>query len=381
MLDMPRAREVFEASTDFTVGIEEEFGILDPETRALAQRYEELHEAAQGDDVLRQSVAGELISSEIEIRCGKGNTFAEALDSQREARARLFRLAETRGVLLASTGTHPWSPWWEQRIIDTDHYKRLLDDLGYVARRNNTFSMHVHVGIRGADRAIAVCNRLRQILPELLAVSANSPFLDGYDSGLASARSQIFTKSFPRCGIPEPFENWTAYADHVEFLVRTHSIVEHTQLWWSVRPHHSFGTVELRICDAQTSADESTALAGLLAACAAQAALDHDEGVPAIDAPQRVVDENLWRAIRYGLDGRTIDLERREEFPSAAIPDRLLAWTAPARGLIGIDPALPGTNGAQRQREALRGGASIEEVFAAEVETTRATYSAQEVTT
>jgi carboxylate-amine ligase len=381
MLDMPRAREVFEASTDFTVGIEEEFGILDPETRALAQRYEELHEAAQGDDVLKESVAGELISSEVEIRSGKGNTFAEALDSQREARARLFRLAETRGVLLASTGTHPWSPWWEQRIIDTDHYKRLLHDLGYVARRNNTFSMHVHVGIRGADRAIAVCNRLRQILPELLAVSANSPFLDGYDSGLASARSQIFTKSFPRCGIPEPFEDWTAYADHVDFLVRTNSIVEHTQLWWSVRPHHSFGTIELRICDAQTSADESTALAGLLAACAAQAALDHDEGVPAIDAPQRVVDENLWRAIRYGLDGRTIDLERREEFPSAAIPDRLLAWTAPARGLIGIEPALPGANGAQRQREALRGGASIEEVFAAEVETTRATYSAQEVTT
>jgi carboxylate-amine ligase len=381
MLDMPRAREVFEASTDFTVGIEEEFGILDPETRALAQRYEELQEAADADDVLKPRAAGELISSEIEIRSAKGSTFAEALASQREARARLFHLAERHGVLLMSTGTHPWSPWWEQRIIDTDHYKRLLNDLGYVARRNNTFSMHVHVGIRGADRAIAVCNRLREILPELLAVSANSPFLDGYDSGLASSRSQIFTKSFPRCGIPEPFGDWGAYADHVEFLVRTNSIVEHTQLWWSVRPHHSFGTVELRICDAQTSADESTALAGLLAACAAQAALDHDEGVPAIDAPQRVIDENLWRAIRYGLDGRTIDLERREEFPSAAIPDRLLAWTAPARGLMGIEPALPAANGAQRQREALRGGASIEEVFAAEVETTRSTYSAQEVTT
>jgi carboxylate-amine ligase len=381
MLDMKRAREVFEASTDFTVGIEEEFGILDPETRALAQRYEELKEAADADDVLAPRAAGELISSEIEIRSAKGENFAEALASQREARARLFALVERRGALLMSTGTHPWSPWWDQRIIDTDHYRRLLEDLGYVARRNNTFSLHVHVGIRGADRAIAVCNRLRQILPELLAVSANSPFLDGYDSGLASARSQIFTKSFPRCGIPEPFDDWTAYADHVDFLVRTNSIVEHTQLWWSVRPHHSFGTVELRICDAQTSAEESTALAGLLAACAAQAALDHDEGVPAVAAPQRVIDENLWRAIRYGLDGRTIDLERREEFASAAIPDRLLAWTAPARGLMGIEAALPGANGSQRQREALRGGASIEEVFAAEVETTRSTYSAQEVTT
>jgi carboxylate-amine ligase len=381
MLDMKRAREVFEASTDFTVGVEEEFGILDPGSRALAQRFEELRSAAQADDVLARSVAGELISSEIEIRSDKGTTFADALASQRESRARLFRLAADRGALLMATGTHPWSPWWEQEIIDTDHYRRLEHDLGYVARRNNTFSLHVHVGIRGADRAIEVCNRLRRVLPELLAVSANSPFLDGFDAGLASARSQIFTKSFPRCGIPPLFESFADYAQHVDFLVRTNSIVEHTQLWWSVRPHHAFGTVELRICDAQTSAEESTALAGLAVACVAQAALDHDDGVPAPDAPQRVVDENLWRAIRHGLEGRTIDLERREEFPSAALPDRLLAWTAPARGLLGIEPSLPARNGSQRQRDALAGGASIEEVFAAEVETTNATYAAQEVST
>jgi glutamate---cysteine ligase / carboxylate-amine ligase len=381
MLDMQRAREVFEASTDFTVGIEEEFGILDPETRSLSPRFEELQDASQADDVLKRSVAGELISSEIEIRSDKGETFAEALASQREARARLLRLATDRGTLLMSTGTHPWSPWWEQRIIETDHYQRLLGDLGYVASRNNTFSLHVHVGIRGADRAIDVCNRLRRVLPELLAVSANSPFLDGFDSGLASARSQIFTKSFPRCGIPPEFAGFADYASHVDFLVRTGSIIEHTQLWWSVRPHHSFGTVELRICDAQTSAEESTALAGLLVACAAQAALDHDDGVPPVDSPARIVDENLWRAIRYGLDGRTIDLERGEEFPSAALPDRLLAWTAPARVMLGIDAALPARNGAQRQRDALEAGASVKEVFAAEVDTTRTTYAAQEVTT
>ena len=381
MLDMPRAREVFEASTDFTVGIEEEFGILDRESHSLVQRFEELRGAAQADEVLARSVAGELISSEIEIRSDKGDTFAAAVASQREARARLFRLAWERDAMLMATGTHPWSPWWEQEIIDTEHYKRLERDLGYVARRNNTFSLHVHVGLRGADRAVAVCNRLRQVLPELLAVSANSPFLDGFDSGLASARSQIFTKSFPRCGIPPWFASFTEYAQHVDFLVRTRSIVEHTQLWWSVRPHHAFGTVELRICDAQTSAEESTALAGLAVACVAQAAIDHDEGVAVADAPQHVVEENLWRAIRYGLDGRTIDLERREEFPSAALPDRLLAWTAPARGLLGVEPVFPARNGAQRQRDALAGGASIEEVFAAEVDTTNTSYAAQEVTT
>ena len=150
---------------------------------------------------------------------------------RREARTRLFGLAADHNALLASTGTHPWSPWQRQRIIDTDHYRRLEDDLGYVARRNNTFSLHVHVGIRGADRAIDVCDRLRPILPQLLAISANSPFLDGSDSGLHSARTQIFTKSFPRCGIPDPFGNFAAYADYVDLLVRTKSIVEHTQLW------------------------------------------------------------------------------------------------------------------------------------------------------
>jgi carboxylate-amine ligase len=381
MLDMPRSREVFEASDDFTVGIEEEFGILDPETRDLAQRYAELREAADADDVLRDRVAGELISSEIEIRSAKGDTFGDALVSQREARTRLFRLAADHGMLLASTGAHPWSPWWEQRIIDTDHYRRLEQDLGYVARRNNTFSIHVHVGIRGADRAIAVCDRMRELLPSLLAISANSPFLDGFDSGLASARSQIFTKSFPRCGVPEPFRDWSTYADHVELLVRTRSIVEHTQLWWSVRPHHAFGTVEVRICDAQTSAEDSTALAGLAVACVAQAALDHDERAAPPPAPQRLVDENLWRAIRYGLTGRMIDLGRGEEFPAAALPDRLLAWTAPARNALGIEPALPERNGAQRQREATAAGASIEEAFAAEVATTQATYAGQGVTT
>jgi carboxylate-amine ligase len=381
MLDMPRVREVFESSEDFTIGIEEEFAILDPETRSLVQRFEELRDAAEEDEVLAEAVAGELISSEIEIRSRKGATFAEAAASQRENRARLFRLAADHGLLLAATGTHPWSPWQQQRIIDTDHYQRLERELGYVARRNNTFSLHVHVGIRGAERVVAVCDRLRAVLPELLAISANSPFLDGADSGLHSARTQIFTKSFPRCGIPDAFGRWSVYADFVDFLVRTNSIVEHTQMWWAVRPHHRFGTVEIRICDAQSSAEESTSLAGLVAACAAQAALDHDEGEAPEPPPGRYIEENLWRAERYGLDGRMIDLERGEEFPATALADRLSAWTAPARALLGVDVSLPARNGAQRQLAALEGGASIEDVYAAEVAETQRTYAAEGVTT
>ena len=376
---MVRALEVFEASEDFTVGLEEEFAILDARSLSLAHGFEELKAAAQEDQTLADAVAGELIESEIEIRSGRGAGFADACGRQRAARARLFRLAADHGLLLGATGTHPWSTWQEQRIIDTEHYRRVEEGLQYVARRNNTFSLHVHVGVRGADRAIAVCDRLRPVLPQLLAISANSIFLDGRASGLHSARSQIFTKSFPRCGIPDAFGSYRAYADYVEFLVSTNSIVEHTQLWWSVRPHHSFGTVEVRICDAQSSGDVSTALAGLIVACVAQAALDHDEGVEHEPPPRRLVEENFWRAIRYGLDGRLIDLDRGEEFPAAATADRLLSWTAPARAALGIEPELPPENGAQRQRRAVAGGGSPQEVFAAEVEEAQRTYAGAEV--
>jgi carboxylate-amine ligase len=376
VLDMARTREVFEASTDFTLAVEEEFQILDPETLALTQRFTDLKAASEGDPVLAEAIAGELIESEIEIRSGKAGTWADAVASQQEARRRLFRVAAGAGMLLGATGTHPWSPWQEQKIIDTEHYRRVAEGLQYVAWRNNTFGIHVHVGIRGADRAVAVCDRLRPVMPQLLAVAANSPFVDGCNSGLHSARSQIFTKSFPRCGIPDHYGSFEAYADYVDFLTQVGSIVEATQIWWSVRPHHSFGTVELRICDAQSSGEDSLALAGLLIAAIAQAALDDDERVPFAAHPPRLIEENFWRAIRHGLDGKMIDLDRREEFPAAALPERLLEWTAPARSALGLDVVLPAENGAQRQRRAIAAGASIEDVFAAEVELTQSTYSA-----
>src|SRR5215212_9974034 len=316
VLDMASAREAFEASDDFTVGLEEEFAILDPGTRSLVQRFEELSQAAQADEPLAASISGELIGSEIEIRSGRGEGFADALARQRDGRSRLFRLAADSGALLGSTGTHPWSPWQEQRIIDTEHYRRLEDELRYVAWRNNTFSLHVHVGVRGPDRAIRVCDRLRPVLPTLLAISANSPFVDRIDSGLHTARSQIFTKSFPRCGIPDAFGTWAAWHDYVDLLVRTGSIVEFTQLWWSVRPHHDFGTVEVRICDAQMTSTEADGLGELIVACVRRAAAEVDAGETPPDLPARLIEENMWRAIRYGLDGRMLDLEaeRIEEF-------------------------------------------------------------------
>jgi carboxylate-amine ligase len=382
-LDTDRAAESFAASTDWTVGLEEEFSILDPESLDLVPRFEELRDtAAANDPVLAESVAGELISSEIEIRSGRGEDFHDALARQRDHRRRLFELAAARGVVLGSTGTHPWADYREQPNIDTEHYRRVVDGLQYVARRNNTFSLHVHVGVQGADRAIRVCDRLRSILPTLLAVSANSPYLDARDAGLHSARSQSFTKSFPRCGIPDAYGDWATYAKYIDFLTHTNSIVEYTQVWWSVRPHFSFGTVEVRICDAQATAAESDALSGLIVACVAQAARDEDEGrVAALADPgleRRVIEENFWRAIRHGMDGKLIDFATGEERPAPAVVADLLSWTAPMRAELGIEPALPALNGAQRQRRAIESGAPMEEVFATSVQETRQSY-AQEV--
>jgi glutamate---cysteine ligase / carboxylate-amine ligase len=376
-LDLDTARAAFEASTDFTVGLEEEFALLDARDLGLISRFEELRDAAAPDPVLGPSVAGELISSEIEIRSGRGEDLFAAIAAQRERRRRLFALAEEHGVALGATGTHPWSDYRDQHIIQTDHYRRVEDGLKYVAWRNNTFSLHVHVGIRGADRAVLVCDRLRPVLPLLLAISSNSPFLDGRDSGLHSARTQIFTKSFPRCGVPDAFGSFDAFADYIDFLVRTGSIVEYTQLWWSVRPHFSFGTVEVRICDAQATASESEALAALIVACVAQAARDVDAGVPFDDLPRRMIEENVWRAVRHGLDGELLDLEREEPYPASETLDRLLAWCAPACGELGIEVSLPDRNGAQRQRGMVEAGLGLHEIYATMVAQTRHTYTGE----
>ncbi len=373
--DLDTARDSLDASDDFTVGIEEEFGILDPVSLELVPRFEQLREAAHADPPLAESISGELIASEIEIRSGRGEDLAAALSAQQDLRRRLFTLAAGAGAELGSTGTHPFSDYREQPIIETEHYRRVAEGLQYVASRNNTFALHVHVGIRGADRAVAVCDRLRPVLPVLLAISADSPYLDGRDSGLHSARTQTFTKSFPRCGVPDRYGDWATFARYIEWLYRTDSIVEYTQVWWSVRPHLSFGTVEVRICDAQSTAEESDRLASLIVACVAQAARDHDEGVPELELPGRMIEENMWRAIRYGLDGELIDLRDGETYPAAAALERLASWTAPVRAELGIGIGLPELNGAQRQRRMIAAGLSPQEVYAAVQAQTRATYS------
>ena len=362
------ARERFDDATDFTVAVEEEFALLDPESLDLVNRFEEVHAAAKGT-ALEPHLVGELIASEVEIKTGRCESFADVPAAMVERRAQLAALVEPLGLSLGATGTHPWADWRDQRIIDTPHYARNNELLQYVVWRNNTFGLHVHVGIRGADRAIAVTNGLRGFLPELLALSASSPLVDSCVTGLHSARTQIFTRFFPRCGVPDAFASWQEYEDYVRFLYATGSMDEPTQLWWSVRPHLSFPTVEIRICDAQPDLADAQALAAFAASLTARIARAHDEGEPLPDRPHRLIEENFWRAIRYGLAGELIDLERSDVLPARARLERLLEWVAPLAAEIGAAPylALPEQNAAERQYTRLEEGATVREVYAEQV--------------
>jgi glutamate---cysteine ligase / carboxylate-amine ligase len=362
------SRAAFEEVPDFTVAVEEEFALLDPATLALSNRFEELQQGARGTD-LEPHLAGELIASEIEVRTGRCETFAVAAERIGERRAQLRALADGFGVGLSSTGTHPWSPWQDQRIIDTPHYRRNNELLRYVVWRNNTFGLHVHVGINGPDRALRVNSALRNFLPELLALSASSPFAEGVFTYLHSARTQLFTRTFPRCGIPDSIQSWDEWEAYVRFLYETGSITEHTQIWWSVRPHLAFPTVEIRICDAQPELGEARSVAAFCYSLAARIARALDEGEPLPDWPHRLLEENLWRAIRHGLSGELIDFERRESVPARARLEQLLEWVRPVADELGATPwlAVPDRNAAERQIARLDHGATIEEIFADEV--------------
>jgi carboxylate-amine ligase len=365
---LAEARERFEEAEDFTVSVEEEFAILDPESLDLVNRFEDVQAAARGT-VLEPHLVGELIASEVEVKTGKQQFFADVPAVLAERRAQLAALVDQLGLALGATGTHPWASWRDQRIIDTPHYRRNDEILRYVVWRNNTFGVHTHVAIQGADRAVRVTAALRNWLPELLAVSASSPFHEGVDTGLHSARTQVFTRFFPRCGVPDALHSWEDYADYVRFLYETRSVDEHTQLWWSVRPHLAFPTVELRICDAQPDVSEANSLVALMVSLTARCARALDEGEPILEQPHRLIEENMWRAIRFGLSGELIDLELGDVLPARARLERLIEWVLPVADEIGATPwlRLPERNAAERQIARRAEGASFEEIYAEQV--------------
>jgi carboxylate-amine ligase len=380
---LDEARGIFDRSQDLTLAIEEEFQIVDPETHSLVNRFAELKARADATP-LGEHTAGELISSEIEIKTGRCESFPEAARALLERRRALLDEADGIGVALAACGTHPWSPWWEQEVIDTPHYRIVEGTLRYVAWRNNTFGIHIHVGVRGADRAMAFNNAMRSVVPDLLALSASSPWYEGRYTHLHSTRTQLFTRMFPRCGIPEPFDGWADYDRFVRWLVETRSIKEHTEIWWCVRPHQSYGTVELRNADALADVRESLAVMAYAYTLSARRLRAIDEGEPPLELRGRHIEENMWRAIRWGLSGELIDYERgMASVPAAERVQAQLADAAPEIAALGLEPyleplqrMLESGNSAQRSIAALKAGATLEELFADQVRVTRESVDA-----
>jgi len=380
---LDEARDIFARSQDLTLAIEEEFQIVDPETHNLVSRFTDLKARADATS-LGADTAGELISSEIELKTGRCESFPEAARTLLERRRALLGEADALGVALAACGTHPWSPWWEQETIDTPHYRIVENTLRYVAWRNNTFGIHLHVGVRDADRAMALNNAMRSVLPDLLALSASSPWYEGRYTHLHSTRTQLFTRMFPRCGIPEPFDGWADYDAFVRWLVETRSIREHTEIWWCVRPHQSYGTVELRNADALADVRESLGVMAYAYALSARRLRAIDEGEPLPELRGRHIEENMWRAIRWGLSGELIDYERgMESVPAAQRVRAQLADAAPEIALLGLEPYLEPLhrmletgNSAQRSIAALEAGTPLEELFADQVRVTRESVDA-----
>ncbi|MEA2372731.1 MAG: glutamate---cysteine ligase / carboxylate-amine ligase [Solirubrobacteraceae bacterium] len=349
----------------FTVGVEEELMIVDAETHDLVNAVEQLLE-----DAPVGMIKPELMESVLEIATAPCDSVGEAADQLRTLRRHTNAAAATRGLAIASAGTHPLGLWEKQRIVGRPRYRALIDELAFVARQELVFGMHVHVGLDDPETAIAVANGLREYVPILLGLSANSPFWRGEETGLQSTRAPIF-KAFPRVGIPPFYTDWDDYVARVRRMVDAGMIGDYTYLWWDVRPHPRLGTVEIRAMDSQTRLEHTIALTALVQTLVRSLALAHADGATPIDHPQEVLEANKWLAARYGTDARILDVQTnavtRIEDLTRKLLDRLgehaddLGCTAE---LAGIHDLLDVGNGAHRQLIVYRANHDLREMLA-----------------
>jgi glutamate---cysteine ligase / carboxylate-amine ligase len=335
----------------YTVGIEEELMILDAETFELANAIEGLLEDAPEDG----DIKAELHESVLEIATSPCADTREAGAELRGLRRQVAEIAAKRGLKIGSAGTHPFALWEEQRISARPRYRDLISSLRFVARREIIFGLHVHVGLDGADKAIHVANGMRVHLAVLLALSANSPFWRADETGLASSRMPIF-RAFPRSGVPPAYDDWADYERQIGFMVESGVMEDYTYLWYDVRPHANFGTVELRAMDAQTRVEHTLGLAALIQAMVKELAEHFDSGKQPDVYPHEMLDENRWLAARHGLDGELVDLPSSERVATKALAHRLLDRLEGHAQDLGSDRELEGVldllehgNGAARQ--------------------------------
>jgi glutamate---cysteine ligase / carboxylate-amine ligase len=339
----------------FTLGVEEELQLVSSESFDLTSRYAEVFgEAARRDDRIKE----ELLQSTVEVATEPCATVGEAVAEAAELRRNAQAEAEPRGVRILSAGTHPFARYEHQDVTEKTRYAELVDALQWAVERQLIFGLHVHVGLETPQQAISVANALRTWLPELLALSANSPFWHGRDSGLSSTRSKVFD-AMPRSGLPPAFASFEEFELVVERGVRTGSFEDYTFIWWDLRPHPRLGTIEVRICDAQTRLENVAVLVALVQSLAATLAGRFERQGTLDTQPVTLIAENKWRAVRHGLDAELVDLTRDEQRPAREALRELAELARPAAGRLGcteeldlLESVLARGDGASEQRAA-----------------------------
>ena len=308
----------------FTIGIEEEYQTIDPETYDLRSHIQaEIVE--KGKRQLNERVKAEMHQSVVEVGTGVCKTIREADEDLRDLRRRMLALSGENGLFLVSGATHPFADWRAQDVYPDERYLQLVEDMQIVARANLIFGLHVHVGIEDRETLIQLMNQMRYFLPHLLALSTNSPFWIGMNTGLKSYRCKVFDR-FPRTNIPDTFGSWSDFENFVNLLVRTNCIDNAKKIWWDVRPHPFFGTLEIRVCDIPMRVDETLAIAALIQATAVKLFRLHAKNQSWRQYSRALLMENKWRALRYGLDGKLIDFGQEREVPERQLILEYLEW-------------------------------------------------------
>jgi carboxylate-amine ligase len=342
-----------------TIGIEEEYQTIDPETRDLKS-----HISAEiiqkGKTLLAERVKPEMHQSVVEIGTGVCRNIQEAKAEIRDIRQQIVTLTRANGLRLAAGGTHPFAHWANQEIYPDDRYRIIVEDLKMVARANLIFGLHVHIGVEDRETAIQIMNGARYFLPHILALSTNSPFWLGMDSGLRSYRCKVFDK-FPRTNIPDLYSSWSEFENHVNLLIRTHCIDDAKKIWWDIRPHPYFPTLEFRICDMPMRLDESIAIAALCQAVIAKLYKLHEQNLSFRHYSRSLIMENKWRAARYGLEGKLIDFGKQQEVPVKQLIGEIREFVSDVVDELGsqeemayIDRILEEGSGADRQLRVFR---------------------------
>jgi glutamate---cysteine ligase / carboxylate-amine ligase len=309
----------------FTLGIEEEFAIIDPETRELRSHIQEILEG--GKITLKEQIKPEMHQSVVELGTEICDSIGCARDHVIELRTKLAELAARSGLKIASMGTHPFSHWRDQLITEGERYQEILKDMQSLARANLIFGLHVHVGIPNRETAIHVMNQARYFLPHIYALSVNSPFWVGQNTGLKGYRLKVFER-FPRTGIPDSFESLSEYEDYCKLLVKTGCIDNAKKIWWDIRLHPFFDTLEVRVCDAQSRLDDTLAIAALIQAVISKLHKLLHQNITFRIYRRRLLDENRWRAARYGIDGKLIDFGKEAEVDERNLLNELLEFVS-----------------------------------------------------